>query len=116
MNTRVILAGGLCATAISLAAHAQEGAAHRQDFEFSIGLPYLQSETTTFDGGTVVNTGSSTGLGFSGASDDDFHLQPLRIARRVRREHERFAARDARRRERDDGGVHEVVARHAAAA
>lgn len=65
MNPRVILAAALCVAVLPLAAGAQEGAAHRQDFEFSIGLPYLQSETTTFDGGTVVNTGSSTGLGFS---------------------------------------------------
>lgn len=36
----------------------------RQAFEFTIGIPHLQSETTSFDGGTVVDTESSTGLGF----------------------------------------------------
>lgn len=65
MDGRMILAAGLCAAAIFHPLSAQESAAHRQDFEFSIGFPYLESATTTFDGGTVVDTGSSTGLGFS---------------------------------------------------
>lgn len=64
MDGRMSLLCGLCAAAISLPAAAQEDR-ERQEFEFTIGIPYLQSETTTFDGGTVVDTESSTGLGFS---------------------------------------------------
>jgi hypothetical protein len=55
----------LCAAAFAHSAGAQESAASRPDFEFAIGFPHLQSATTAFDGGTVVDTDYSTGLGFS---------------------------------------------------
>ena len=67
MNGRMGLAAwlwvGLCTAAALRPARAQEDFG-RQAFEFTIGIPYLQSETTSFDGGTVVDTESSTGLGF----------------------------------------------------
>jgi opacity protein-like surface antigen len=64
MDCRRVLAAGAFATVISAAAAGQEAAARRDDFEFSIGFPYLQSARTSFDGGTVVDTDSSTGVGF----------------------------------------------------
>lgn len=65
MDRRMILAASLCAAAISPSVVAQEAAARGQDFEFAIGFPYLQSATTSFDGGTVVETESAAGLGFN---------------------------------------------------
>lgn len=65
MQGRMIFAAGFCAAALAGFADAQERPGSRPEFEFTIGIPYLQSETTTFDGGTVVDTDSSTGLGFS---------------------------------------------------
>jgi opacity protein-like surface antigen len=65
MDARTILAAALCTAVISQAAQAQEGTGRVKEFDFTIGLPHLQSATTTFEGGTVVDTGSSTGLGFN---------------------------------------------------
>jgi hypothetical protein len=65
MDARTLLAAALCAAALSQLADAQESAGRRKDFDFTVGLPYLQSATTTFEGGTVVDTDSSTGLGFT---------------------------------------------------
>ena len=71
MDGRTLLAVALCAAALSQCAFAQQVTERRKnDFEFSIGFPYLQPETTTFDGGTVVNSDSSTGVGF----DFDWHF------------------------------------------
>ncbi len=54
-----------CAAAATHSAAAQDGTARRHDFDVAIGLTHLQSESTVFDGGTVVDTDSSTGLGFN---------------------------------------------------
>lgn len=64
MEWRRLLAAGLCAAAVSAAANAQEGSARPGDFEFSVAFPYLESARTSFDGGTVVDTDASTGIGF----------------------------------------------------
>lgn len=63
MDGRIIVC--VCAAAFAQSLTAQERTARREDFEFAIGFPYLEPETTTFDGGTVVHTESSTGLGFN---------------------------------------------------
>lgn len=65
MDGRMIMMLGCLAGAAATGVEAQELSGGRQDVEFTIGLPHLQAETTTFDGGTVVSTDSSTGLGFS---------------------------------------------------
>jgi opacity protein-like surface antigen len=64
MDGRVVLTAALCVAAVSPTAGAQENTG-REKFEFAVGVPHLQSETITFQGGTVVETGSSTGLGFN---------------------------------------------------
>lgn len=65
MQARNICAALLCVAAASPFAEAQDGTSRPRDFEFAIGIPYLQSESTSFDGGTVVDTESSAGLGFN---------------------------------------------------
>lgn len=65
MHGRTIIVAGLCAAAVAHFAYAQEAPNRRHEFDFTIGIPYLQSETTAFDGGTVVDTDASVGLGFS---------------------------------------------------
>jgi hypothetical protein len=65
MDTRTILGAAVLAAMISPFADAQERAERGKELDFTIGLPHLQSATTTFEGGTVVDTGSSTGLGFN---------------------------------------------------
>jgi opacity protein-like surface antigen len=65
MDARTILGAAVCAAMISPFAEGQERTERGKELDFTIGLPYLQSETTTFEGGTVVDTGSSTGLGFN---------------------------------------------------
>jgi opacity protein-like surface antigen len=64
MLTRTIFYGALCAAAAGAAA-AQERVPRDRGSEFSIGVAYLDSKTTTFDGGTVVHTESAPGLGFN---------------------------------------------------
>lgn len=67
MHLRIVLAAAAAALGVapfSEPAYGQEDAGPRPQFEFTIGIPYLQSETTPFDGGTTVETKSSTGLGF----------------------------------------------------
>lgn len=64
MHGRTILAAGLCVAAVLQPARGQEGAGRRPQLEFTIGIPYLRAETTPFNGGTAVETESSTGLGF----------------------------------------------------
>ena len=64
MDGRTLLACA-CAAVMASPAGAQERNARQNEFEFAIGFPYLQSDATTFDGGTVVDTESSTGLSFN---------------------------------------------------
>ena len=64
MHTRAILCGAICAAAAGAAA-AQERPSRTRGTEFSIAVPVLESQTTTFDGGTVVHTDSEPGLGFN---------------------------------------------------
>lgn len=54
------------AVLLAASASAQEPArpARQHGFDFSIGAAYLDSATTDFDGGTVVSSESTTGLGF----------------------------------------------------
>jgi opacity protein-like surface antigen len=65
MDGRTIFAAGVCAAAMWHSASAQDTTRARDDFDFTVGFPYLQSERTSFDGGTVVDTDASTGIGFS---------------------------------------------------
>ncbi len=74
MQVRTILLS-LAATAVASGAAAQEarrgeGNHGPRGYDFSIAVPYLESRTTTFDGGTTVHTDSSAGLGF----DFDYDL------------------------------------------
>ncbi len=66
MYSRTILATTLvCTAALASSALAQQRDGPTRDFDFAIGFPRLQSESTTFDGGTVVDTDSSTGFAFT---------------------------------------------------
>jgi opacity protein-like surface antigen len=65
MDGRKVFGAVVCAAAVCQSAWAQETVGARQDFDFTIGFPHLQSRSTSFDGGTVVKTDASTGLGFS---------------------------------------------------
>lgn len=64
MDRQTILVLAFGAAALANVADAQDDA-RRQPLEFAIGVPVLESATTSFDGGTIVDTESSTGLGFS---------------------------------------------------
>lgn len=59
----MIVTVSFCVMAIPPPAGAQENSVGRPQFEFAVGLSYLQSESTAFEGGTVVDTESTTGIG-----------------------------------------------------
>lgn len=61
---RCTLPAAICAAVIAGSAGGQE-ASQRPRFDFTLGLRHLQSESTVFEGGTVVDTDSSTGVGFT---------------------------------------------------
>src|SRR5689334_7420663 len=63
---RMVLAAA-CVAATAGVALAQEGqrGPRVRDYDFSIGAANLGSATTNFDGGTVVRSESTTGLGFN---------------------------------------------------